>query len=446
MEFVSVVCPSFNRHRYIPFLIEQFNNQKYDPTKMELIIFDDTLSPYPFVIEDKRVVYVHDNSKRFMLWEKRNRLNEIAKGDIIVCMDDDDFSFPDRIQHSVNSLSQTTNKLAGCSSIYIYDLLYRQLYFYKATNSKILLNNTYCYKRDLLRTSKYSLTRNNCFEEKTFTKNFTVGSIMLNEDKTIICCSHGVNTVNKDMFCNKNSIVLNSDLEYNLRTIFDVTPILYWINLDSSKDRYNNMIQQLGKFQYNVRVRAVSEPCIKNYNTSVYSKQQISCLCSHLKAMRVSLQDKYRTYAVICEDDIDLREMKNFHEIMFYYVKSAPSNWDVLQLYTIQSKHTQVNTNNMLKWEKWNRTKFSTLIYIINKSYIRKMISCASQISTKSKQLAADEFIYNKGNTYTITIPYFKDDLSFNSLINSNNYELHRSNKEYLEEQSKSIKKIYPFE
>ena len=74
---------------------------------MELIIFDDTASPYPFAIEDERVVYMYDNSKRFMIWEKRNKLNERAKGDIILCMDDDDFSFPDRIENSVKCLSKT---------------------------------------------------------------------------------------------------------------------------------------------------------------------------------------------------------------------------------------------------------------------------------------------------------------------------------------------------
>ena len=73
--FVSVICPSYKRHRFIPFLIEQFNNQTYPKDKLELIIFDDTPIAYPFDIEDDRVRYIHDNSKHYMLWEKRNKLS-----------------------------------------------------------------------------------------------------------------------------------------------------------------------------------------------------------------------------------------------------------------------------------------------------------------------------------------------------------------------------------
>ena len=47
MVDVSVICPTYHRHMFIPILIEQFNNQNYQG-KMELIIFDDSEEPYPF--------------------------------------------------------------------------------------------------------------------------------------------------------------------------------------------------------------------------------------------------------------------------------------------------------------------------------------------------------------------------------------------------------------
>ena len=99
--FVSVVCPTYKRHRYIPFLIKQFNMQTYDATKMELIIFDDSPIPYDFdeIQNDDRIIYMHDNSKHFYIWEKRNILNEKAKGDIIICMDDDDIQSKYRVEH-----------------------------------------------------------------------------------------------------------------------------------------------------------------------------------------------------------------------------------------------------------------------------------------------------------------------------------------------------------
>jgi GR25 family glycosyltransferase involved in LPS biosynthesis len=423
---------------------------------MQLIILDDTPAPYPFMLDDSRVRYVHDNSKHYKLWEKRNKLNEMAEGDIIVCMDDDDYNFPKRVELSTETLLNSSKKLAGGHNLYIYDLVSKQLYHFKTNRTNVLLNGTFAYKKALLEHNKYSGNGLNCLEEKNFTKNFSEDSEKLSEENTIICCSHGVNTVDKSKFCNTSTAVINSDLEFNLNTMFDANPMLYWINLEECKDRYENMMKQLKGFKYKVRIRAMSQPDIRTYNTKLYSKSQMSCLCSHLKAMRVSLQDKDRSYAVICEDDIDLKRIENFHEIIFYYIKSAPINWDVLQLFWIKptydankpnkQKEIVSNRSDMLVWERWTRHKFSTLIYIIRKEYMKKLLISAKSINVNTKHLVADEFIYNKGKTYSITVPYFVDDLRFDSMINKENRMMHQRNKEFLIEQSKSIEKVYPFE
>ena len=39
--FVSVVTPTYNRKRFIPFLIQCYNSQSYPKDKMEWIIYDD---------------------------------------------------------------------------------------------------------------------------------------------------------------------------------------------------------------------------------------------------------------------------------------------------------------------------------------------------------------------------------------------------------------------
>ena len=132
MVDVSVICPTYHRHMFLPILIEQFKSQDYTG-KMELIIFDDSEEPYPFeeIKNDSRIIYKHDNSKRFMLWEKRNILNDLCNGNIIVCMDDDDISFTNRISYSIEKLNENPKALiAGNSSLYIYDLLQKQLYVF----------------------------------------------------------------------------------------------------------------------------------------------------------------------------------------------------------------------------------------------------------------------------------------------------------------------------
>lgn len=445
--FVSVICPSYKRHRFIPFLIEQFQNQNYPRDKLELIIFDDTPSPYPFEINDERVRYIHDNSKHYMLWEKRNRLNELAQGEIIVCMDDDDFNMRNRIIKSIDILTKKHNVLlCGSSSLYIYDIFMHQLYLFKPVRNKIILNGTFAYKKTMLNRYKYQETKNNNLEEISFTKNFTVPMMKIDYNDTIVCINHHQNTVDKNKFCISKTISKDVIEGLNLQTIYDTMPIIYWINLDKSTDRYSNMMKQFETFQYHYRIEGVHEPYIK-YNIRRYTKSQMGCLCSHFNAMEKSLEDTHRDYAIICEDDVYLKDMNNFHDIIFYYLKSAPNNWDILQLYSIkQSRNTKIDSSSLLKWEKWNKRNFSTLIYIIKKSYARKLLTFVEKINERSVGLLADEFIYSKGTTYSIVCPYFEDDLIFESLIDSSHRILHENNKQKIRSVLDSVVLEYPFQ
>lgn len=444
--FVSVICPSFKRHRFIPFLIEQFNSQKYPKEQLELIIFDDTPSPYPFEIQDSRIRYIHDNSKHYMLWEKRNRLNELAQGEIIVCMDDDDFSMNHRIEKSIEILTNRPNVLlCGASTLYIYDIFMNQMYTFRPSNTKILLNGTFAYKKTMLKRYRYLETKTNNLEEKTFTKNFTVPLTKISFKDTIVCINHHQNTVDKNTFCISRLLSKDSVENLNLQTIYNVLPIVYWINLDISSDRYDNMIQQFKKFRFHERIKGVDEPYIK-YNTRRYTNSQMGCLCSHLSAMKKSIEDNHRDYAIICEDDVYLKNMDHFHEIIFYYLRSAPQNWDVLQLYSIkQSRPPKMDCSSLLKWEKWNKRNFSTLIYIIRKSYAKKLVNLAEKTNERSIGLLADEFIYSKGNVYSVVCPYFEDDLRFDSLIDTSHRVFHENNKQKIKSLLDLFDLKYPF-
>ena len=53
MARVTVICPTFKRHRYIPVIIEQFKNQDYDSSLMDMIILDDSPDPFVFPTEEK---------------------------------------------------------------------------------------------------------------------------------------------------------------------------------------------------------------------------------------------------------------------------------------------------------------------------------------------------------------------------------------------------------
>jgi glycosyltransferase involved in cell wall biosynthesis len=66
-----------------------------------------------------KIVYLEYTGKK--LGELRNIGNKSCVGDIIVCMDDDDYYPPERVQHCVESLEKSGYLLAGCSALYLYE-------------------------------------------------------------------------------------------------------------------------------------------------------------------------------------------------------------------------------------------------------------------------------------------------------------------------------------
>ena len=437
MESVCVITPTYKRHRFIPILIKQFQKQNYEG-EMSMIILDDSPTRYPFAILDSRITYIYED-KRNTIVKKRNKLNAMVNSDIIVCMDDDDLYSEHRVKHAVESLSDKSIQIVGCSSLYIYNLKKNDLFFYRAFNKKCILNCTFAYRKELLRTQKYIPTVKDVYEEKSFTNNFRLKMKFLEDEKTIVCIAHNNNTVDKNKFCKKKvEKVVNLE---NIRLVYNVHPILYWINLNQSVDRQRTMMKQFEthKFTSHYRIEGISESYIE---TQLYNKGQIGCMLSHFKAMEVSLEDTYRDYAVICEDDIYLKHLNHFNDIIFYYVESAPKNWDVLQLYVIRDK-IRCDSTSWLKWEKWTQGNFSTMIYIIKKDYIRKLLE--KKRNWKDRGMLADDFIYRNGITYSICVPYFSEMNTFKSLIDKSHAEFHKRNEKLLNKKRDKLEKIYPF-
>lgn len=209
--FVSVICPTYNRHRFLPILIYQFQYQQYPKDKMELIILDDSPEPYAnieeFVREDPRIRYIH-HPEKCIIPKKRNMLNDLAKGDIIVAFDDDDF-YPDtRVKHAVFKLKTSKALIAGSSELLIYDCKTQKGYKVGPYNPNHGTNGTFAYRKELLKDHRYNdATDKNYAEEKEFLKDFTTPMIQLNPYDTIICFNHDCNTFDKTPVLGQENIV-----------------------------------------------------------------------------------------------------------------------------------------------------------------------------------------------------------------------------------------------
>jgi glycosyltransferase involved in cell wall biosynthesis len=118
---VSVITPTFGRERFLPSLYRCFEAQTH--TDRELLVWDDSPTGSEFfgALGDPRVSYRHDPG-RLTIGEKRNRLIEGARGDIIAFFDDDDYYAPDYLAAMLDALGDAALvKLSGWFALSIPD-------------------------------------------------------------------------------------------------------------------------------------------------------------------------------------------------------------------------------------------------------------------------------------------------------------------------------------
>jgi len=199
--FVSVITPTYNRRKFIPYLIECYKSQTYPKNKMEWIIYDDGSDPVKDLFDSElskipNIRYIYE-SEKLNIGAKRNRLNKEAKGDIIIAMDDDDYYPPERVSHVVNLLrSNTRVELAGASEIYMFYSDIKKIYKLGPYNANHATNGTMAWKRTYSDSHLYDETVTHA-EEHSFLEDYKHPMVQLNAFKTMLVMSHTENTFDK---------------------------------------------------------------------------------------------------------------------------------------------------------------------------------------------------------------------------------------------------------
>lgn len=200
--FVSVVCPTWNRRAFLPYLLYIFQYQDYPADKRELIILDDSETSNEDVIAmmvDPAVCtvrYVH-SPERLDLGKKRNMLNEMAKGEYIICFDDDDYYPPNKISMQVAAMQESNALFSGSDTIYIWYSHLDKIYQTHAFGERHALNGTFGYHRNFLKNHRYEDAAT-LAEEQAFLNNFTAPVRQIDPRQAILCISHSANTYDKD--------------------------------------------------------------------------------------------------------------------------------------------------------------------------------------------------------------------------------------------------------
>lgn len=192
------------------------------------------------------IIYINYENN-IKLGELRNKGNRKCIGDITVCMDDDDYYFPDRVEHAVQKLSKSSAKIAGCSAVMIYDYFLERLYKFKQLGEKHSTNNCMAWKKEYLLTNSHDPSKEMA-EESSFTKNFSEDMVQLEAEHTIIVSSHDSNTFNK------RELLVGGTLGIN-PTLYEVPDIKKYIK-EPYFTKYKTLFVKPHKSKYDIEYYA----------------------------------------------------------------------------------------------------------------------------------------------------------------------------------------------
>jgi glycosyltransferase involved in cell wall biosynthesis len=202
--FVSVVTPTYDRSRFIESMVACYKAQTYPKDRMEWIILDDGTEKVGDLVERytkglPNIRYIALEEK-LNIGAKRNQLNQEAKGEIIISMDDDDWYSPERVAHVVKSFAQNpAYQLAGSSQLYMYYSDTGEIISLGPYGKRHATNGTMAYRASYAKTHSYDDTVVYA-EEKSFLEDYKNPMIQLDPKKTMLVMSHSENTFDKSQF------------------------------------------------------------------------------------------------------------------------------------------------------------------------------------------------------------------------------------------------------
>lgn len=219
---------------------------------------------------------------------------------------------------------------------------------------------------------------------------------------------------------------------------------VYYINLDRSPERRIHMEKQAKKFNIRLnRISGVDDAKLKSliegtyedfkyavYGYEKYSKGELGCTLSHLKAIRTAY-DKGDAIAIIMEDDVSFNLIPHWNKNLEQIMDDAPKNWNIISLLnSCNTKASGTYVDDIYCW--------GTQVYIINREGMKNILNGMNKgeyILDKedihnSNMLPADRFIYKRsGHQYTYTYKsmfyiYNASDI-MNSTIHTSHTRLH---------------------
>jgi GR25 family glycosyltransferase involved in LPS biosynthesis len=204
--------------------------------------------------------------------------------------------------------------------------------------------------------------------------------------------------------------------------------VLSYINL-SDNTRRNKQFQKYAKETVDmiselsgpVRINAIDGrniSLLQQYapwydpKTYIGTPSELACTLSHLTAIKYAY-DHNIDYAIICEDDVDIRPLGTFWD--FYFKGAVLQSWNGNILQLIINDNCNIYRSNCVPIIPWKKKHYGTGMYLINREGMGHVLS---MINTEKKpfqlkhfqikdNFTSDNIIYEYAkNTYSSMYPF----------------------------------------
>jgi hypothetical protein len=196
---------------------------------------------------------------------------------------------------------------------------------------------------------------------------------------------------------------------------------VYYLTLEESKERQNNIEKQLKK--HGVKdIRSIISKRFSESNDKITGKYAYQlndgtkgCCVSHLKAIKDWYETTDQEYGFFCEDDLSFDTVQYWNFNWDDFINNLHEDWECIQLFCIRGDFTDIKNRDRL-WDDWGATA-----YILKRNYAREIIDRFINEDTYHLELKNSDIMplienllfVDIGKVYTI--PIFVEEINFSS-------------------------------
>ncbi len=216
MDYVSIICPIYNRNNFKRLILSNLLKLDYDKSKLEFCLYDDGTEPFfkdnkekeHFIEIIKPITFKYKyNDIRKEIGYKRNSLVKLATHNIIACMDSDDLYLPGYLKHSLKIMKNQKVGLVGSPQmLFLYPELDWRMTGIDCNVKRLIHEATMVF------TKKYHKAMGGFASKGTGEGCRLIDGMLENKigksevGECMVCICHSGNTVNKEAFEDKGNI------------------------------------------------------------------------------------------------------------------------------------------------------------------------------------------------------------------------------------------------